>query len=101
LNPLSRRHDEAPAPAEWNRGAVFFEATGTPSPRAGFASARCEAGMLRVVLNGRPPRDLMSRVLDHALGAGNYHPIEVGLFHVNLGENAAGRIAALRSRSAR
>jgi hypothetical protein len=95
VNPLSWRHDEAAAPASLNRGAVFFEATGIPAPRPGFASARCEAGVLRVDLNGRPPRDLMSRILDHALGAGNYHPIEVGLFYVNLGENAALRVRAL------
>jgi hypothetical protein len=98
VNPLTWRHDEAAAPAASNRGAVFFEASGTPAPRPGFASARCDAGVLRVELTGKPPRDLPSRILDYAIGAGNYHPIEYGLFFADLRENAVERVAAFRSR---
>ncbi|MFY0541958.1 hypothetical protein [Nannocystis pusilla] len=36
----------------------------------------------------------MSRLLDHALGAGNYHAIEYGLFWLDLRTNAATRAAA-------
>ena len=94
VNPLTWRHDEAAAPAERNRGAVFFEASGTPAPRPGFASARCDRGVLRVELTGTPPRDLPSRLLDHAAGDGNYHPIEYGLFFADLRENAIERVRA-------
>jgi len=94
VNPLTWRHDEASAPAAQNRGAVFWDGDATPSPRPGFASARCERGVLRVELHGTPPRDLPSRILDRAMGAGNYHPIEYGLFFVDLRDNAAQRVAA-------
>jgi len=96
VNPLTWRHDEAPAPASQNRGAVFFEQGGAPAPRPGFASARCIDGTLQVELTGAPPRDFMSRLLDRAMGDGNYHPIEVGLFFVDLRENAIERVRAFR-----
>jgi hypothetical protein len=69
-----------------------------PTPRPGFASARCEQGTLRVELAEHPPRDFMSRLLDHALGTGNYHPIEVGIFYVDLRENAQARVTAFTGR---
>jgi hypothetical protein len=97
VNPLTWRHDEASAPAAQNRGAVFWDGDATPSPRPGFASARCERGVLRVELHGTPPRDLPSRILDRAIGAGNYHPIEYGLFFVDLHDNAALRVAAFQA----
>jgi hypothetical protein len=49
--------------------------------------------LLRTV--GRAPRDLPSRILDRALGAGNHHAIEYQLYFMNLRENAARRAAAL------
>jgi len=97
VNPITWRHDEAPAPASRNRGAVFWDGDAIPAPRPGFASARCERGVLRVELAGTPPRDLPSRILDRAIGVGNYHPIEYGLFFVDLRENAALRVRSLAS----
>lgn len=99
VNPLTWRRDEAPGGRELNRGAVFFEASGPPpTPRARFASARCRRGTLVVELEGSVPRDLASRLLDHALGSGNHHPIEYGLFYVNLRENARERVEAFLRR---
>lgn len=97
VNPLSWRHDEEPAAAERNHGAVFFDGDATPVPQPGFASARCRDGALLVEMNGTPPRDFPSRLLDHALGAGNYHPLEYGLFFVDLRENAALRVATFHA----
>lgn len=94
VNPLTWRRDEAPVGREQSRGAVFFAGEGPPTPRPGFVSARCSGGWLVVEPVEAPPRDLMSRLLDHALGAGNYHPVEFGLFFVDLGENAQARIDA-------
>jgi Protein of unknown function (DUF3089) len=95
VNPLTWRHDEAAADRALNRGAVFFDASGAPpTPQPGFAGAHCRGGFLRVEMQGTPPRDFMSRLLDHAIGDGNYHPIEYGLFFVNLRDNARERIAA-------
>ncbi len=92
-NPLSWRLDGASAPAEQNLGAVFLESD-DPSPREGFADARCSGGILVVSKLGFAPRDLASRVLDHVLGPENYHPIEYQLFFMNLRANAAARVAA-------
>jgi hypothetical protein len=57
-------------------------------------TAHCERGWLRVEVLHRVPRDLASQILDHVLGAGNYHPIEVQLVFVDLRRNAAVRLAA-------
>ncbi|WP_434416151.1 DUF3089 domain-containing protein [Nannocystis pusilla] len=93
VNPLTWRADEAAA--RGGLGAVFWDSSvSRPRPQSGFVSARCEAGTLRVELSGAVPRDFMSRLLDHALGAGNYHAIEYGLFWLDLRANAATRAAA-------
>ncbi len=95
VNPLTWRHDEATAARSLHHGAVFFEGLDElPTVRPAFADARCDHGTLRVTFDGSVPRDLPSRVLDGIIGEGNYHPIEVGLFYVNLRENAAARVAA-------
>lgn len=47
----------------------------------------------------KPPRDFMSRLLDRALGPGNYHPIEYQIFFVNLRKNAQVRLAAFLKHS--
>ena len=36
----------------------------------------------------------MSKLLAHAIGEGNFHPVEYGLFYENLRLNAADRLAA-------
>ena len=92
-NPLSWRTDGAHAPAELNLGAVFLESD-DPRPRLGFADARCVDGALVVSRIGAAPRDLPSRILDHVMGDGNYHPIEYQIFFMNLRQNAAARVAA-------
>jgi hypothetical protein len=99
VNPLTWRDDGAPAGAALNEGAVFLE-TEQPSLMPGFASAQCSGGTLVVSEIGKPPRDFMSRLLDHALGAGNYHPIEYQIFFVNLRRNANARVAAYLQRGA-
>ncbi|WAS89890.1 DUF3089 domain-containing protein [Nannocystis punicea] len=97
VNPLTWRADEAAASG--GLGAVFWDSHGArPRPQADFVRARCEAGTLRVELSGPVPRDFMSRLLDHALGAGNYHAIEYGLFWMDLRANAAARAAAFLAR---
>lgn len=93
VNPLTWRSDEAAAAASLNEGAVFLEDR-APSLRPAFASAQCQAGTLVVAEIGHPPRDFMSKLLDRALGAENYHPIEYQLFYVNLRRNAQARVAA-------
>lgn len=90
-NPLTWTAE--PGVAAQNLGAVFLESD-DPSPRPGFADARCEGGTLVVSLFGVAPRDLPSKVLDRALGVGNHHPIEVQLFFLNLRQNAVDRLAA-------
>jgi hypothetical protein len=92
-NPLTWRDDGAPAPADANLGAVFLESD-DPAPRPGFADARCDHGILRVTRIGHAPRDFMSRILDHVIGAGNHHPIEFQMFFMNLRANAIARVAA-------
>ncbi|HEY8379194.1 MAG TPA: DUF3089 domain-containing protein [Nannocystis sp.] len=99
VNPLSWQYDERPAGREWSRGAVFWDdAEEAPTPRPQFASAECDRGTLRVELAETPPRDLLSRMLDRTLGAGNYHAIEYGIFYVDLRENARERVAAFLER---
>lgn len=98
VNPLTWRNDQVAADRELARGAVFWDGDAPPTPRPGFASARCDDGVLRVELAGSVPRDVMSRLLDHALGAGNYHPIEYGLFYVDIRDNARARVDAYLAR---
>jgi hypothetical protein len=86
-------------PAAASRGAVFLDANPV-LVAPGFASAQCRGGRLEVTLAGAPPRDLMSRLLDRALGPGNYHPIEYQLFFADLRANAAERLAAWHARRA-
>lgn len=92
-NPLTWQADGAAAPASANLGAVFLE-TDDHAPRPAFADAQCVDGTLVVRQIGVPPRDLPSRILDHVLGAGNYHPIEYQVYFMNLRENANARVAA-------
>jgi DUF3089 family protein len=93
INPLTWRHDTEPAPRERNEGAVFLDAT-PPRVMPGLTGAQCKDGKLEVLLHGDMPRDLMSRLLDHALGEGNYHPVEFQLFYTSIRRNAAERVAA-------
>ncbi len=98
VNPLTWRRDEAPGERALHRGAVFFDGDVPPAPRAEFTSARCRGGWLVVEFDGAVPRDFMSRILDYAIGSGNYHPIEFGLFFVDLRDDAAGRVRAYLDR---
>lgn len=93
VNPLSWRTDGAPASRELNAGAVFLE-TDDHAPRPAFADAQCANGTLVVSQIGAAPRDLPSRILDHVMGSGNYHPIEYQIFFMNLRQNASARAAA-------
>ncbi len=92
-NPLSGVGEGGPMPASTNLGAVFLQSP-NPTPRPGLADAACVDGTLRVQLHGEVPRDLPSRILDWAMGKGNYHPIEYELFWSNIRSNAAERLAA-------
>lgn len=93
VNPLTWTHDEAAGVAAQNAGALFLDSP-SPSVLPGFATAQCQRGTLVVTLSGKPPRDLPSRLLDRALGPGNYHPIEYQIFFVNLRQNAQARLSA-------
>lgn len=86
-NPLTWRLDGAAAPASANLGAVFLETT-DHSVRPQFADARCVDGVLEVSQVKPRPREFASRVLDHVMGAGNFHPVEYQLFFMNVRENA-------------
>lgn len=99
VNPLTWRHDTEAAPRERNEGAVFLDAT-PPQVRPGLTGAQCKDGKLEVLINGDLPRDFMSRLLDHALGEGNYHPVEFQLFYMSIRRNAAERVAAFLHTSA-
>jgi len=79
-------------------GAVFFDKP-DPERLAGFVSARCAGGVLVTTLHGKPPRDLMSWILDHVMGRGNYHPMEYQLFWEDIRRNAKARAAAWRATS--
>jgi hypothetical protein len=93
-NPLTWRTDGAAAPAAANLGAVFLE-TDERAPRPGFADAQCVDGTLVIRHIGAAPRDLPSRVLDHVLGAGNFHAIEYQIYFANIRENANLRVKGL------
>lgn len=97
VNPLTWKTDSAEADAALNEGALFWEES-PPSLRTGFASAKCQGGVLVVSQIGKAPRDLPSRLLDRALGAGNYHPIEYQTYYMNLRKNAQARVAAFLKR---
>jgi len=86
-NPLTWRLDGEGAPASANLGGVFLE-TNDHAVRPEFADARCVDGVLQVSQVKPRPRDVVSRVLDHLMGSGNYHPVEYQLFFMNLRENA-------------
>jgi hypothetical protein len=96
VNPLTWSDDDKKGVREMHKGSVFFGGDGFDDPLLGksVTSARCTQGRLVVELLESPPRDFMSRLLDHAIGDGNHHPIEYGLFFVDLRENAAARIQA-------
>jgi hypothetical protein len=93
VNPITWRTDGAPSPASANAGAVFLEAT-PPVRLPTFASAQCVDGTLVVDEIGAAPRDLRSRLLDRAIGAGNHHAIEVQMYYADLRANANDRAAA-------
>ena len=97
VNPLTWKTDDVEADAALNEGALFWEED-PPSLRTGFASARCQGGVLLVSRIGKAPRDFPSRMLDRALGADNYHPIEYQTFYANLRKNAQVRVAAFLKR---
>jgi hypothetical protein len=99
VNPLTWRHDTALAPRERNAGAVFLEVT-PPQVKPGLTGAQCKDGKLEVLIEEELPRDFMSRLLDHALGERNYHPVEFQLFYMNIRHNAAERVAAFLRTSA-
>ncbi|WNG45361.1 DUF3089 domain-containing protein [Archangium minus] len=99
VNPLTWRHDLEPAPRERNEGAVFLEVV-PPQVIPGLTGAQCKDGKLEVLVDRELPRDFMSRLLDHTLGAGNYHPVEFQLFYMNIRRNAAERVAAFLRTSA-
>lgn len=99
-NPLSGVGEGGPMPASANVGAVFLQ-NPNPTPRPGLADAACVDGTLRVQLHGRVPRDLPSRILDWAIGKGNFHPIEYELFWSNIRSNAVERVAAWEGTHAR
>ncbi|MFE8604426.1 DUF3089 domain-containing protein [Archangium violaceum] len=97
VNPLTWRHDTEPASPELNEGAVFLETT-PPQVMPGLTGAQCKDGKLEVLIRSDMPRDFMSRLLDHSLGEGNYHPVEYQLFYTSIRRNAVERVAAfLRS----
>jgi hypothetical protein len=93
VNPLSGRPDEAAVGARESRGAVFLDAD-PPLVAPHFASAQCRGGTLVVAEIGRAPRDFMSKLLDRALGEGNYHAIEYQMFFLDIRHNAAVRTEA-------
>jgi hypothetical protein len=96
VNPLTWSNDDKKGVREMHKGSVFFGGDGFDDPLLGksIGSARCAQGRLVIELLESPPRDFMSRLLDHAIGDGNYHPMEYGLFFVDLRDNAAQRVAA-------
>jgi len=93
VNPLTGASGAGVAPSLVHKGALFLESA-SPRVLPGFARAACEDGLLVVSDPGPIPRDLMSRLLDRVLGAGNYHAVEYQLFFLNLRADAATRLAA-------
>lgn len=93
VNPLTFHADEAAASVAQNQGAVFWEEA-EPRIQPGFADAQCQGGTLAVATLGARKRDFASRLLDRALGPGNYHPIEYQIFFMNIRNNAQQRLNA-------
>lgn len=88
VNPLSWRHDEVPAPASANLGAVGLAMMHGPGPIHPEATgARCDAGVLRI-----------EPVSGWGFGSnhedGNWHAYDYALFYMNLRDNAATRLEA-------
>lgn len=100
VNPLGWQADGPAVPAAQHVGAVFFDDV-MPRLLPGFTGAECRDGALIVEPRARIPRDFMSRLLDHALGEQNYHPVEYQMFFGPLRENASARLAAFLARRAR
>jgi hypothetical protein len=98
VNPLSWTTDEKAVPADQNLGAVFLESNDR-RPRPGFADAQCAEGRLVVRTLGKMPRDLLSRILDAAMGPENYHPVEYQIFFMNIRQNAEQRVAAWKAQN--
>ncbi|GEM_PF-6292948 len=96
-NPLSWLSDGVYRSAQSNEGAVFLDSDDWHL-RPAYADAQCVDGTLRIRAPLEPPRDLMSRILDRVLGAGNWHPVEYQIFFMNLRENAMSRVQAWRTR---
>lgn len=92
VNPLTWTVD-GEADASRHGGAVFLDAD-PPRTFPTFTGARCVDGTLVVEPTAKAPRDLPSKVLDHVLGDGNYHPIEVQMFWRDLRTNATERVEA-------
>jgi hypothetical protein len=99
VNPLSWQAGGAAVPAEQHIGAVFFDDK-VPRVLPGFTGAECRDGALTVAPRAPVPRDFMSRLLDYALGAQNYHPVEYQMFFGPLRENASARLTAFLGRRA-
>jgi hypothetical protein len=97
VNPLTWKNDGAPAPAEKNQGALFFDAE-TPAVLPAFVDATCRDGRLLIQHMGNlPDRGFASDILLRVMGPDNYHPIEVQLYYVNLRKNAVRRVEAFRA----
>lgn len=99
VNPLSWQAGGPAVPAEQHIGAVFFDDK-VPRVLPAFTGAECRDGALIVAPRAPVPRDFMSRLLDYALGAQNYHPIEYQMFFGPLRENASARLTAFLGRRA-
>lgn len=94
VNPLTWKNDTISAPAEQNRGALFFDAE-KPAVLPAFADATCRDGRLLVQHLGElPKRDAASDILLRVIGPDNFHPIEFQLYYVNLRKNAVRRVDA-------
>lgn len=94
VNPLSWRHDEVAVGPERHRGAVFFRGRVADPVRPHFTGAQCLHGALVAAPREPIQRDFMSRLLDHAIGDGNHHPIDINLFYEDIRANARLRLAA-------
>jgi len=92
VNPLTWTTGSEFAPAEKNRGAVFWSAQGEPRVYEQFASAQVQDGGL--VVRAEDP-DLLETP-GSLFPEGVYHAWDYSLFYKNLGENAAARIRAMR-----
>lgn len=97
-NPLSWRSDEQFVPNTANIGGVFLE-TSDKTIRPHFADTQCLNGTLVIHQLEKAPRDVMSSILDHTMGAENYHPIEYQIFFMNIRRNAQQRVTAMLSQT--